>query len=202
LKNPTIKIKEHLFTLSSHKTIYWQNKKTLLISDLHLGKGVNAEVTFYEKLIEFENAINEFNINRIIILGDLFDAKSRVDVTPIKYLFSKLNIEIILVLGNHDILGLNTYKELGINIVVDEFKEDMFLFTHKPVKVNEVNIHGHLHPATIYKNVKFPCFSFETNSIGLPAFGGIQCKNILLPGSIRKIYLLQEDSVRQIKFSK
>lgn len=200
MKNPSIKIKEHQFTLSPRKTIYWQNKGTLLISDLHLGKGVNAELNFLEKLTELEQAIKEFNINRIIILGDLFDAKSTVETSPLESLLKSLRKEIILVSGNHDVLPEQTYKDLGITKIVDELREDMFIFTHKPIKTEKLNIHGHLHPGVKNNDKsKFACFYVDDNFFCVPAFGGQTGKHSVAVERKSQVYIITDDYVKLFK---
>lgn len=194
-----VKIKEHLFTLSARKTIFWSNKNTLLVSDLHLGKD-NSEINFLEKLIEFENAVNEFNPKRLLILGDLIDAKCKLDLNPLKILFSKLKIEVILVLGNHDVFPIQKYLDLRISNVINEFKEDMFIFTHRPtVKNIKLNFHGHLHPAVKLKNgSKFACFYINNSYFCLPAFGGITGKHSITANTKTRIYIIEDNIIRPI----
>ena len=75
-----IEIRGHEFHLLPQKAIFWKNKNTLLISDLHLGK-----ITHFRKAgiaIPTEALLRNFNIleflireykpQRIILLGDLF----------------------------------------------------------------------------------------------------------------------------------
>src|SRR4051812_10470243 len=75
-----IEIRGHHFRLLSQKAIYWEEEKTLLISDLHLGKIMHfrkegiaipaiAQENNFKRLDEI---ILRNNISRIIFLGDLF----------------------------------------------------------------------------------------------------------------------------------
>lgn len=203
MKNPSIKIKDHQFTLSPRKTIYWHNRGTLLISDLHLGKGVNAESNFLEKLTELEQAIKEFNIKRIIILGDLFDAKSNVETTHLTSLLKSLAKEIILVLGNHDILPKKTYMEMGITKIVSELKEDMFVFTHKPIKTEKLNIHGHLHPGVKNNDKsKFACFYIDEKYLCIPAFGGQTGKHSVAVERKSQVYIIIDNYVKLFRLKR
>lgn len=209
MNNPLVNIKEHNFLLSPNKTIFWQNKNTILISDLHLGKAsrplnnfIPAQQNYELELERLKNAIAEFSAKRILILGDLFDVRSKVDRSLFKEAIDIPNVEITLVLGNHDVLEEQIYLDLGINQVLTELKEDMFLFSHKPKQSTRLNIHGHLHPGILLKsakdNSKLPCFCFNTNSVCLPAFGGTTGKNVITPSDSKKIYVVANQFVRMI----
>lgn len=201
LYNPVLKIKEHKFILSANKVAFWQNKSTLLLTDLHLGKNLKSNYIDIHTYIErLSKSIDEFNPKRIILLGDLFDAKSNIDHSPLKDFLSSVNIPTTLVLGNHDILNLEVYKNLGIENIVDNFIEDMFIFTHKPYKFEDkdsrlVNIHGHLHPGYTIKNQKLACFHIKNNYLCLPAFGGTTGKSLVTPTKDSKVYCVNNEEV-------
>lgn len=210
MKPLLINIKEHSFYLSTCKTIYWENKKTLLISDLHLGKAEHFINNFIplpynieKDLNRFRDAVNEFNVSRILILGDLFHAKTTVDKELFKQFLLSLNKKVTLILGNHDILDVNTYKELGINKVYKSLTEDMFLFTHKPVESDLINIHGHIHPGIILRGIanqklKLPCFYFTEKYLCLPAFGGLTGKHTIIPSKNTKVYIVTDKLVKKV----
>jgi uncharacterized protein len=208
-----VKIKDHKFILSPLKTIFWENKNTLLISDLHLGKAEHFINNFIPvpynvdfDLQRFEASINEFNTQRVIILGDLFHAHSRVDKLIFAKFLNRINKNVVLVLGNHDILSKEIYKEVGITKTVEHLNEDMFTFTHKPtdsLNKGKYNFHGHLHPGIKLKGrgalyTKIACFVFGENSACLPAFGGLTGKHIINVNDSMQVYAVAEDFVRKV----
>ena len=76
----TINIAKNEFVLHPSGAVYWVEKKTLLLADVHLGKVAHfrkngiavprkAEGVFYQKI---EALLQTFSVDRIIFLGDLF----------------------------------------------------------------------------------------------------------------------------------
>lgn len=202
-----IQIKEHNFVLSSTKTLFWKNKSTLLLSDLHLGKTenfINNHIqSTYNINLDLQNlqrAIKQFNIKRVIILGDLFHARTIVDKESFKKFLKDLKLRIVLVLGNHDILDVNEYLNLGIDEVYNTYSEDMFYFSHKPEENDLFNIYGHLHPGVQLKGIanqklKLACFYQKGESFCLPAFGGLTGKHIVIPSKNSQVYIITEGGV-------
>lgn len=114
-----------------------------------------------------------------------------------------LNKKVILILGNHDILDIDTYKELGINKVYKSLTEDMFLFTHKPFESDLINIHRHIHPGIILRGIanqklKLPCFYFTDKYFCLPAFGGLTGKHTIIPSKNTKVYIVIDKLVKKV----
>ncbi len=194
-----LKIKDHNFILSPNKTIFWQNKSILLISDLHVGGKKSLSTT--EIISNFERAIAEFDLKEIIILGDLFDATCTITNRNIFSEFLRsIDLKMTLILGNHDKLPQEEYLELGISTVTPEMTIDMFILTHKPVNSNQHNIHGHLHPGLYKRNIliknRLPCFVVQEDSICLPAFGGITGKNKYSTNSQRQVYIIKNNLIK------
>ena len=74
------KIFGQTFLLSAQRTIFWEEEKTLILSDLHLGKsghfrksGIAIPQNLYkEDLFRLLNEIQFFRPKQLIIVGDLF----------------------------------------------------------------------------------------------------------------------------------
>jgi len=100
--------------------------KNLIITDLHFGANHNnINYCHYQQNI-FKNQImpliNEGNISRLKIIGDIFDNKKTLDVyilNAIKDIFKQINIPIDIVLGNHDLY----YSNSNTLTSVDSLKE-------------------------------------------------------------------------------
>ena len=97
----SIEINNHNFILHPSGAIFWLEKKTLFLADVHLGKVAHfrkngiavprqAEGLFYEKITKL---LNDFTPTRIIFLGDLFHSEQNNEW----YLLKKKNLEIILI---------------------------------------------------------------------------------------------------------
>lgn len=81
----------------------------------------------------------------LIICGDLGYKLDDCLYQHTKYFLSSIKCKHIwLVLGNHDLLTNDQYKEFGCEIVCDRLNYNGILFTHYPVN-HSFNIHGHLH---------------------------------------------------------
>ncbi len=186
--------------------------KELLICDIHLGKGEYFQQNGIpltnnsdeENLFRIQNIVKKYCPKKLIILGDLFHSKYSISDSlknKVELLSETLNIEIELIVGNHDV-GCKVK-----NIRSLQFKRsNNFIFTHEPIdkyEENILNICGHYHPKIYLKNAKdklsFRCFALDEkeNIFYLPAFGdltgGYPCKN-----SFKKWAIISEKQIVQI----
>src|SRR3954470_20613902 len=75
-----ITIKNQSFILHQSGAVFWEEKKTLLISDVHLGKVAHfrkhgmavPEAAIFENFSRLNLVLSFFNAEQIIFLGDLF----------------------------------------------------------------------------------------------------------------------------------
>lgn len=178
------------FYLSADRCIYWEEQKTLILSDLHLGKtghfrksGIAVpQAVFKEDLQRFVTLLQTFKPATIIVIGDMFhshDNKEHELFLRWRKDFEQLQIQ--LVMGNHDILHSNWYKHACIEIVKEKLNIGNFSFLHD---INECDINkeekycfsGHIHPGisiggSARQSVHLPCFYFSKQYAVLPAFG-------------------------------
>ena len=170
-----------------HKTgaIFWKEKDTLLLADIHLGKvghfrknGIpvprKAEGVFYKKISILKKSLN---FSKVIFLGDLFHSSLNSEWFLFENWVKKSLLNIILIRGNHDIIPKIKFKQIGIK-TYDDLKIEKFLFTHHPKKTKNCFVFsGHIHPGVKLigkgkQTMKFPCFIFNYDRIILPSFGG------------------------------
>ena len=170
-----------------HKTgaIYWKEKNTLLLADIHLGKvghfrksGIpvprKVESVFYDKISKLKNSLN---FSQIIFLGDLFHSSLNNEWLLFENWVKKSVLKIILIKGNHDIIPKLKFQQVGIK-TYNDLKIEKFLFTHHPKKINDHFVFsGHIHPGVRLAGkgkqiMKFPCFIYNKDQIILPSFGG------------------------------
>ena len=203
-----IKINSHNFVLHQTGAIFWEEKKMLLIADVHLGKvthfrkngaPVPAHVA-YRNLENLTAIANQFQPNSICFLGDLFHSKLNEEWQDFEKWTEYTNAELVLVSGNHDIIPTYLYEDLGIK-VFDELIMDGFHLTHHPtVRDGAFNFSGHVHPGIRMRGVgkqylRLPCFYKTETQLILPAFGNFTGKHILLPSKKDEVFAIVEGEV-------
>lgn len=207
-----IEINNHQFRLLPEKAIFWKTRKTLLIGDLHLGKIThfrNAGIAvpsraYHNNFQRMEHLILHNDAERIILLGDLFHNVYNAEWELFANWRRKFHsIEIIIVLGNHDILPYDLFQEINIT-VEDYWQEDNFIFLHHPMEHPEENyvFCGHIHPVYCLRSrmqsIKLPCFTVDNNQTILPSFGvftgGYEMKKV----KGRSIFVIAENEVIKV----
>jgi predicted MPP superfamily phosphohydrolase len=100
---------------------FWQNKKAVFISDLHLGQIRGAK--FVEEVVQQINALAP---EIVFIGGDLFDGTTSPDLRAFMAPLRKLNVPkgIYFITGNHEEFGnpdkfISAVKEVGIEVLQD-----------------------------------------------------------------------------------
>lgn len=177
--------------LLPQKAIYWQNQEFLLVSDIHLGKvghfrkaGIpiprNME---QEDLALLSDLIRVYKPKTLLILGDFFHSTFNQDWYWIRLWRDQFpKLKIILVKGNHDIISQEIFQEIGIEFIMNSYKQSPFIFTHEPpssllLKAElEYFLSGHIHPGISLRGKgnqtrRLPCFYFAEDQGILPAFG-------------------------------
>src|SRR5665213_3598018 len=113
---------QHL-QLLPQKAVFWEEKKMLLLSDLHLGKashfrksGIPVPLKVFQKDLDCLSHIIEKNCaENICFLGDSFHSDFNREFEMLhKWMSGYANVKIELVRGNHDILPASYYKKAGI----------------------------------------------------------------------------------------
>lgn len=208
----TIEIHTHQFILHPSGGIYWKEKQSWLLADVHLGKvahfrknGIavprNAEGYFYQKM---EVLLLLFPVKRILFLGDLFHSFQNNEWCLFEAWVKQQTLEMILISGNHDIIPNWKFKALGL-IVKKKWEEGSFLFTHFPDQQTEQFVFcGHVHPGVNLAGVgkqqmKLPCFYQSLNQLILPAFGTFTGLHIVKPRIDDRIYVTTAKEVLEIK---
>ena len=207
-----IKINGSHFDLHPSGALFWREKKTLMLADVHLGKVAHfrkngiavprkAEGAFYEKMTLLFNA---FEIKRLLFLGDLFHSFQNNEWHLFSAWVEKQKINLILIEGNHDVIPDWKFKQLGLS-VVRELREEGFYFSHYPnEKEKDFVFCGHVHPGVKLKGaglqqLKVPCFYRSANQLILPAFGAFTGLHILTPKEGDQVYVTTGKEVMEIQ---
>lgn len=207
-----INIRGHHFLLLKEKAIFWPERSTLLISDVHLGKVMHfrkegiavPDLALLQNFARLENLLFLTGADRIIFLGDLFHHELNTEWD----LFSGwrrqfCQVEMMIVKGNHDILPDELFSGLDMEVVAGTLIEEEFLFTHHPLEV-PAGCHfafaGHIHPvfrmeAKGRQSLRLPCFVIEEHQAILPGFGVFTGGHPVVQKVGRNIYVIGGDQV-------
>ncbi|MFN2458161.1 MAG: ligase-associated DNA damage response endonuclease PdeM [Chitinophagaceae bacterium] len=132
------KIKDQNFWLSATRSLFWEEQKALILSDLHLGKTGHfrkAGIAVPQNVLKndmqrFIEVVQHFQPEKLIIVGDLFHSDANKELE----LFSKWrndlkDVQFYLVKGNHDILQKKWYADTCIH-VTEQLHINSFVFCH------------------------------------------------------------------------
>lgn len=207
-----IEIRGNHFLLLAQRAIFWEEAQTLLIGDLHLGKvthfrkaGIaipgNAIANNFQRLNEI---VKSTGATRIIFLGDLFHSEYNSEWELFREWRAEHHyIDMIIVIGNHDILPVSLLLECDLEVHVEDYDEGDFTFTHHPkVEPDPARFvfAGHVHPVfTSYgkgrQSLRLPCFVVDKCQAILPSFGVFTGGYQMGLADDRKIYITTETKV-------
>lgn len=207
----TITIKNQKFELHPHGAIFWKEKSLLLVSDVHLGKvghfrksgAAVPRMAIHKNFMLLDELAGHFQPFHIGFLGDLFHSSLNKEWDLFENWVSKTASKITLIIGNHDIIAPQKFRELDIDLF-EELILDDFLLTHHPEERHGFfNFCGHIHPAIRLKGLgrqklKLPCFFKTQNQLILPAFGEFTGNHTLTPKKEDEIFVLVEGDVVKI----
>jgi uncharacterized protein len=177
--------------LSPGRCIFWEEEKSLIVSDLHLGKtghfrksGIAVPQTvFKEDLQRLLQQVQYFNPEQLVVVGDLFHSTINKELDLfLKWRSDFEQLTIQLIKGNHDILKKDWYERANIHVTENQLSISNFCFVHDMQYACETApqidyyFSGHIHPCITLnglgkQSLKFPCFYFSKEYAVLPAFG-------------------------------
>ena len=209
----TITIKDQNFTLHPSGAAFWQEKKMLLISDVHLGKvshfrkyGAAVPQKAVQKNFELlTKAVVQFKPTLICFLGDLFHSSVNKEWQLFETWVSKQKAELLLVAGNHDIISPLKYEKIDVQVLA-ELEIDGFLLTHHPEERAALfNFSGHIHPAIRLhgagrQTLRLRCFFKSENQMIFPAFGEFTGSHTLKPSKKNEVFAIAKDEVFQVDY--
>ncbi|MES1180306.1 MAG: ligase-associated DNA damage response endonuclease PdeM, partial [Verrucomicrobiota bacterium] len=199
--------------LLPERALWWSREKTLFITDPHFGKtsafrfaGIPApELADHDDLGRLESMVKRHGVERLIILGDFFHAKTGRSKATLSALTEwrerHAKLDIVLVLGNHDRHAGKPPKEWRIQCVKSPWPLAPFLCAHSPeTKQDGFVLAGHWHPSfrfndSIGSGVHAPCFYFSGKVAVLPAYGSFTGRHPVKPKGNDRIFLIGPDEV-------
>lgn len=209
--------------LLGERAMLWEARQTLIISDLHLGKANH----FRKAGIPVPNDVSRQNLStltkllyrtkpkRVILLGDLFHSDHNRDWDAfVRWRKQFDETELVLVMGNHDILPDYLYEEVDMTIYRETMEEGPFLFSHHPKELQSSDdlessddsvsglyrLSGHIHPGIRLvgkglQSLRLPCFYFGERQGLLPAFGAFTGFHRIKPQNGDRVYAIAEGKV-------
>ena len=206
-----IKIRENSFILHYTGAMFWKEKNIVFISDVHLGKIAHfrknglaiPESAIPENFTRMDEVLELFKPEKIIFMGDLFHSKINNEWILFSNWVKKINLEITLVEGNHDIIDKQNYASLNIFIHSKMIIDD-FLLTHHPTETERFfNFCGHIHPGIKLKDVgrqviKLACFFKKERQLILPAFGEFTGNYFLKPEENDEVYAIANTDIIRV----
>ena len=180
----------------------------LIFSDVHLGKishfrkngsavPLRAIAENFERLTK---VVDQFQPEKICFLGDLFHSYINLEWNLFEDWIQTISAEVLLVIGNHDIISEVKYEKIGVRIC-SELAAEGILFTHHPeVRENFFNICGHLHPGYKLRGIgrqqlKLRCFYKSDHQLILPAFGEFTGNFWITPNVGDRIFAITKKEV-------
>lgn len=208
-----IEIKGEALELCREKCLFRPSNRSLIISDLHLGKinhfrkagiGLPMEASFsdFQKL---SKVTDQYQPDTIVFLGDLFHSAYNQSVSLFQQWSTQYRgVEKILVRGNHDIMDETQYVDIDLKLV-DYLADDNFIFSHDKLEydTDHYNIYGHIHPGVVLsgkarQSMRFPCFYFGEKEGILPAFGKFTGLHMLKPKASDGVYVIANDRIIRV----
>lgn len=210
-------INQNHFWLSSQRCVFWEEKNTLIVCDLHIGKtghfrksGIPVSQRIYtEDLQRLLSCILFFKAERLIIVGDLSHSRSNKELD----LFQRWrddfpSLEIDLVKGNHDILHETWYKGSKITVHHDKLCIEDFCFCHDACLSDQEKgkyiFSGHIHPGVKIRgmakqSLSFPCFYFTEKYCVLPAFSKFTGLALIRPTNGENVFAIVENDLVKLR---
>ncbi len=199
--------------LLPEKAIYWKERKTIIISDLHLGKAAHfrksgiqiPESVHISDYFRIRNLLSRFRPEKVLILGDLFHSDLNHEWNRFSdWIREYQALKFMLVKGNHDILPLELYSLANLEVHDGNLTLAPFTFVHESIdKAGTFTLSGHIHPAVrihgpAKQSMTLPCYYFTASYGILPAFGNFTGMARIKPKKNDDIFVVLENSVIKI----
>lgn len=207
-----IQIQNQTFRLLPERAVFWKNFKTLILTDIHLGKsghfrksGIAVPQQINETNLErMANLVTSYRPERLFILGDLFHSEANREWFRFEEWRKKFDsIDFHLVTGNHDSLHTSFYVSANVS-THPYYKESGFAFIHNLEKITSENSSfifcGHVHPGVKLsgdgrQSLHLPCFYQTKQHMILPAFGEFTGLHILSIDKALQLFAIADKSI-------
>lgn len=213
-----IKIKNNTFRLLPQKAIFWEEARTLLLSDLHIGKISHFRKEgipiprggLHENFTRLDAVMEAHPVERVVFVGDLFHSTLNEEWNDFCRWRGKYGgTDMHIVMGNHDLFPPRFYAEICLTVHETEMAAGPFTLAHHPKKTftgDEYVISGHIHPVIrLYgkanQRLRFPCFYFGARQALLPSFGYFTGGAHIQPQENDRVVAVVNDTLVEIPVS-
>lgn len=196
-------------TLLPEKAVWIGTLNVLLIADLHFGKASHfrkSGIPIPEKVhdqdyLQLKNLISTYSPKEVYFLGDLFHSSWNQEwETLLNFLRLFPTSSFHLVIGNHDILPSEKYRDPHLKVHAHSVVLEALLLSHEPTPPPEslLTICGHVHPGVLLmgkakQRVRIPCFHYSENVLTLPSFGNFTGLSLIKGKKNDSIWGITED---------
>lgn len=212
-----MRIELHGETLDLHadRALYWPRRHTLIVADVHLGKGAafrRAGLAIpsgdtRRDLLRLEALIALYAPERLLVLGDLFHAPLLEseswfdDMAAFRTRHAQLAFEVLR--GNHDRALHHLPPDWRIDWHAGARHEPPFVFAHEPADDHRgYGMAGHLHPVLKLRSptdrLRMPVFWLRERHAVLPSFGGFTGGYGITRLAGERVYAVGPDGVIEI----
>ncbi|QDT02028.1 Calcineurin-like phosphoesterase [Rubripirellula lacrimiformis] len=203
--------------LFAQRAAFSATHRTLFVADTHLGK----DATFRRHglpvptgssagtMQTISGLLTKTKANRLVILGDMFHAKSSLSKETLesveKFLGNHPSLEFTLIRGNHDAHVGSLPPQWPIEVVSPGERIAGLALGHHPAPVPDgadLLLCGHLHPAVrIGKGResfgKLPCFWYSSGCLVFPAIGEFTGTHAIQTKQTDRLWLIADDEIME-----
>ena len=203
--------------LLSERAFFWPGAATVVVADLHWGKGPAFSptaipltlATTSDDLGRLDSALRRTEARRMVVLGDLFHGRAyRIPSHTLaelrRWRSLSNSVEILLVRSNHDRHSGDPPNDLRINSVDSPAFVPPFVFRHEPVNSTDAyGLAGHVHPGITLvgrglQRETLPCFVVGKTATLMPAFGSFTTLGAVEPKPGDRVFVVAGDDVLEM----
>jgi DNA ligase-associated metallophosphoesterase len=198
------------------RAVVWGAERTVIVADTHFGKDATAravgaavpEGTTRADLGRLDALLDRHGAERVWILGDVFhsqfSAESRTMAALMEWRAARADLEIEIVMGNHDRRAAKLPGRLGMEILPTGTARGPWRLAHEPTEMDDGHVLcGHVHPGVrlaggARARLTLPCFVAGGRRTILPAFGGMTGAVAQRPLAGERFFVVVGDEVVRV----
>ena len=203
--------------LLPERALWWPRERTLVVADLHWGKDAAFAAggvplppgTTADDLARLDRALARTGSARLILLGDLFHARSSRTPAVLSALAAwrarHADLDVLSIRGNHDCHAGDPPAALRFAVHDAPLPLGPFVLHHEPAGAGSgtaagYGLAGHLHPVAVVRGTarlraRLPCFFLGATGAVLPAFSAFTGGLELRPSAGDRVYVVADDEV-------
>ncbi|HWL08315.1 MAG TPA: ligase-associated DNA damage response endonuclease PdeM [Planctomicrobium sp.] len=207
----TIDFNGVVLDLLPERAVFCPESSTLFVADLHIGKeatfrraGMAIPDLLQEDLDRLTSVISRTEANTLVVLGDFHHSSPgrtrEVDQMVTDWRASHADLNLMLILGNHDRYSGNPLHEWNLSIHDDPTRMGNLALAHVPKFDSKFpTLAGHLHPKYRLQfgaeRLNLPCFLQRQQTLVLPAFSNFVDHGLIRQQRGDQLYLVADDQV-------